>query len=335
MALESYTKLYKKRYLFNMAAVIICMVLCLSAFLIEFHISSTNAHNPKTINGSSDLKKASSNNIYAKLKTKHIYNLSFEMDNYKIYGILFDGKIVTLVVTQVSDAKVIKSTDGIYSVSGEIQTYSDEEYKNLKRGLKAKGFSETQLNSLLSKNYLKFVSPYHNLYTRLPIEIIVLLILFFRSMKYLWTNRRVCLSTQIYSKGKIKAFYSNVDEELTRPDVLTKGIFTITQKYIIVNSNKIVFAFPIKEVVWIFKKNKSRFLWNKQDIVFIFSTGEQYKVPIYKKYADFTDEVIKLVSSVSPTTFTGTSEEHYILYKKHRREFMKYWVRRTQEEKAK
>lgn len=331
-------KRYKKRQLSKY----IVMALMISSFiaLIGLGVFSyyKNLNHPTIINTAYDYKKAMDNDSYIQLYADEIYDMGLEMKQTEtkagikisesttanFVGMFIEGNLLMVALPNKEYEKMMQQEKGPYVINGYITNFTENDYNFLKSELIKNGIQTENVNSFLYRTYVDFDTP---LATALPFFLLggVIIIPLGIASPHVFRGKRALRSLKKYHNGDIEYACIRIDREISMPDAYKNGAITITQNYIMIDSQQIVLALPLKELVWVYKKVINISAFGKSNgLVFVFSDKGKYEIDFYKN-SNIVDETMLYISEQVSTCLVGYSKERENLFKRNSDEFIRRW----------
>ncbi|MCY6369344.1 DUF6709 family protein [Clostridium ganghwense] len=345
-----FMKIYKKRWRYRFIVLFLWGIGIIGLIYQGAVTYYNSTNNPTIVKTESDYMKAVQNNSYIKIDSKELYDLGIELVETKskhgkklsehtkamFTAINLDGKILAVSLPPEVYKEMMEQKKVSYLLVGNIKEFKNDDLRFFKNILITDGFSAKEVNSLLHRNYLHYITPSHLAapYFILAVCIAIALIALFIPCMY--RNTKALKSLKNYSNGNLEKAYEEIDNEIKLWDVYKKAPFTVTPNYIIVESQAIVFAMPLNELMWVYKSTVQsklcRFIplgMKIDSIVFVFSDKRTYKIDLYRK-GQRIDETIQYISKHCNTSIVGFSQELKDLLKKNPNEFIRQWRMRKE-----
>jgi hypothetical protein len=226
--------------------------------------------------------------------------------------------------------RVASQAAGPYVFRGVLKDFTAAEASDLETIFLQDGITKSQLDSILYKKYLDYQTPLESVLIYIIIAAGILIFIAAAFLPPFIRNRKAFKSLKNYSNSDLQMAYNRIDNEAAMPGVFTRGPITITQNYVIAQSRQIVFALPISELMWVYKKvitNKTYGITvgKTNSLVFVFSNKRTFNVEIAKKDAEAIDDVLAYFAQNCPTVFVGFSQERANMLQKNSSEFIRLW----------
>lgn len=332
---SSFIKTYKKKRTPKIISLIAMIVL---AFIVEcfgiytYYNNKNNAFEVTTIE---DYKEALNNDLYLKISADKLYNLDVtlkettsklgipisESINSHLVAIKLDPFVLTVALPKKEYNNLINKKEGPFILEGHLFELNDDDLVILRDVIK----NNTELSNGMDLKpylqYLQYESPIIEASFFLMIACLCFVYTIFLYMIGVRKNSIALKSLKDFSMENIENVYKQIDYEYSLPISYKNGPITITENYIIVYTQKIVLALPLKELVWIYKqtikKKACMFIpvGKTTSLVLVFSDKNTYKVDLVKG-DNVIDETIDYISKNCSTAFVGYCENFQTLLKK-------------------
>lgn len=342
-----FMKIYKKRWFYRLITLGLLLIIIgipLSRSVAKFY---KNTNNPTFLETNEDYLKAIQHDYrpYVKISADELINLGLELIETKtengkekekstkgiIVAINLDEKLLAVSIpTKIFD-KIIRQEKDSYLLMGKLTEFKEKDLAVFKDTFVQCGISPDDLSLLLYDTYyLDYMSPFEYSLTDFILEAIFIIITLIIFIPMIYKNIKSYKSLKKYSHGDIEIACQQIDNEIKMPDVYKNGCFTITRNYMIVDSQKIVFALPLNELMWVYKRISQRkingipIFPKVHSLVFVFSDKNTYKVNLYKNRRKL-DETLQYINQNCATPIVGFSEDLEDLYNKNPNEFIRKW----------
>ncbi|EJO5346648.1 hypothetical protein NRP93_000700 [Clostridium botulinum] len=348
MQQSSFIKIYKKRWTPKIIIMIIAALIILGSVGFGFYTYNNNTNNPTIVKNLEDYKKALNNDSYIQISSDKLYTLDIVLKEKKTrHGIKISENVksrfvaiklppftLAVAIPNKEYEKLLTKKMGPYILKGNLINLKDSEVTMLKYSMQSNPYLSKNFNPTPYLQYLEYKTPLESAsiyFVCAALLAIYILTLYINVMR---KNTVALKSLKNFSKGSIEDTYKQIDNELNSSDLYQNGPITITKNYIIVNTQQIVFALPLKELMWVYKETIKRKAYHiiplgkTNNIVFVFSDKRTYKVNLHKGN-EIIDEVIEYISENCPYTFVGYSKELKNLLKKNPNTFISNWKEKT------
>ncbi|WP_411680957.1 hypothetical protein [Clostridium thailandense] len=320
-----FMKIYKKRWKYRLIAMAFLMIISISMLYIARTTYNDYKNNPFIINNDEDYASAVENDRYVQISTDKLYDLNLVMTEVRSRGSIQISKDIksNFIAVKIGERilpiaipvnlynEIIGQNKKTYVFKGKLVGFNENHDLELfKDSLIKSGIYAEEVNSLAYTNYLDYNSPFEYVKEYVDEALLILLVIVVLMVPIAHKNIKALKRLKNYSQGDLEAACQKIDEEIELPDVYKKGPITITKSYIIVESQQIVFAMPIKELVGVYKQQLKRFILKRRNvnsIVFVFSDKSIYKIDIYKG-EEKIDSIIKYISSNDNSCSVGLCE---------------------------
>lgn len=343
MVKPQFIKVYKRKWVYRIIALIACMVTIIA--LIAFGIFNyyNNKNNPVIVKTLEDYTKALNNDSYIQISCDNLYDIDdatykakaklgtplYKDVNTKFIAIQLDPFILAVHISEDEFKKLSSQKNGPYVLKGTLVEFEDNELKTLKQALNiSSSFANENrapyLQYLKCETPLSSVSLYFTIAAGFFAYTLLLYILIMRK------NVVALKSLKNFSYDDFETTCRKIDYELNLPDAYKNGPVAITQNYITVQSQKIVFALPSRELMWVYKqtvKKKAFFVipaGKINNLIFVFSDKTSYSINSFKSETAI-DETINYICKNRKICFVGYNEELKKLFEKDFEEFMFRW----------
>lgn len=343
MSESQFIKNYKKRWSYRIIALAFCTLAIIAIIALGIFMYINNKNNPVIVKNLEDYKKALDDDSYIQISSDKLYDLNIDVVKTtsklgipiyktvesKFAAIKLDPFILAINLSKSDFEKFMHQEKGAYVLKGTLVELKDNEVETLKHAIKSNAsFSGGTQEPYLQ--YLKYETPINSVSVYFTVAALLFMYALFLYLLIMRKNTVALKSLKNYSNEDFEITCSKIDHELDLPDTYKKDPVAITKNYIVVQSQKIVFALPSKELMWVYKetiKKKAFFVIpvsTTNKLTFVFSDKNSYSIDFLKK-EKVVDEIINHISKNSKTCFIGYTEELKKLYKKDYDEFMFRW----------
>ncbi|WP_032122407.1 DUF6709 family protein [Clostridium amazonitimonense] len=340
-----FMKAYKKRWTSRIKSLILCALVVFGLIGMGIYTYYNNTNNATVVNNVEDYNKALKDDSYIQISSDMLYDLDIVITETRSkLGIKLSEKVksrfvainlppFTLAVALPEDEyiKLMEQEKGPYILTGTLVELKDSELEILKTAIKDNHLLSGGFQLVPYLQYLNYEKPINSAsvyFTFAGLFTIFVLALYIHGMR---KNSMALKSLKNFYNGDIEVAYEEIDDELTSPDVYKNGPITITKNYIVVKTQQIVFALPLKELMWVYKETITKKVYfvipagKINSLVFVFSDKHVYKVDLFRG-EKVIDEVIEYIfNNYANTSFVGYSEELQNLFKKDPEEFILNW----------
>lgn len=343
---ESYfMKIYKKRWKLRLIPVAILLLVIIGMLSMAVFTYYDYTNNPTIVKTNEDYKRAVENGSYIQVSVDKLYDLGLVMTETRskfgievdkstksnFVAIKLDKKILPIAIPTDLYKEIMNENKKTYVLKGKLIKFKNNELEVFKNSIVKSGGSAKAVDSLAYTYYLDYTTPFDAALMYVLGAGLIILYITILFIPVVRKNREALKKLKNYSQGNLETACQKIDEEIKLSDVYKNGPIIITKSYIIVESQQIVFAMPIKELMWVFKQSVKFKMFNiipigkKSDsIVFVFSDKSVYKLDIYKG-EEKIDSTIKYISDKYSSCFVGFSEELAHLFKNSYDEFTYKW----------
>ncbi len=333
-----FMKIYKKRWKYRIMSLCFMGLAIVGLLSMGAYTYYNNTNTPTIVETYADYYDAVVNDSYVQISAEELYDLgvvkersrrkfgvkiSETKEYYMALGL--DGKLLTICLPSNEYEKMNSQQSGPYLISGKFSEYTDEDLTFIKNTLIEEGSSSQEVDSFLCLNYLEYMTPFDSasVYLISPILIILLILIVF--VPVMRRNTTAFKSLKKYSNGDLEKTLNQIDNEIELQDVYRNKPFTITRNYIIVETQQIVLALPLEELMWSYKYTAKGKMGKKFDsLMLVFSDKGKYKIDLNRNFQRI-DDTLKYISEHSIGTFIGYSQELDDIFKKNPNEFIDKW----------
>lgn len=340
----SFMGAYKKRLRISFIPVVIVCAAVIGLLAYSAVTYNNNTNNPMILNTDADFRDAAENKKYVQLSvdSDSIYDPGIVKEettqrrgrkSTSVRNIIFvsiQGKVAAISIPASKYEEIFKQETGPYVFAGTVSNFESDELTEIKSMLLADGVTREQLDAMLYKQYIKYETPLQTVMLYILIAAGILIFILAVFIPPFLKNKKALKSLKDYSNNDLQLVCNKIDNEAAMPNVLSRGPITITQNYIIAQSRQIVFALPIRELMWVYKKvitNKTYGITvgKTNSLVFVFSDKKSHVVEIPKHYTDGMDELLVYIAQTYPTVMVGFSQERANMLQKNANEFVRQW----------
>ncbi|WP_027624628.1 DUF6709 family protein [Clostridium lundense] len=339
-----FMKAYKKRWRYRIIAMMFCALVTLGFIGIGIETYYDNTNNATVVKNLEDYKKALNNESYIQISSDKLYDLDIvetetrsklgikisEDVKARFIAIELDPFILPVALPNKEYKELMAQKKGPYILKGTLIEFEDSELAVIKDAVNRNKavFKLTEAQPYLQ--YLKYESPINSAlvyFVCAGLCVIFVLTLYIIAMR---KNTLALKSLKNFSNGDIEFACAQIDNELSLSNVYKNGPIIITNNYIIVETQQIVFALPLRELMWVYKQTVKKKAYGiipagkTNSIVFVFSDKHTYQVDLFRG-EKIIDEVIEYMYNNCKTSFVGYSEDLKNLLKKDYDEFMHKW----------
>jgi hypothetical protein len=345
-----FIKINKKRWRIRSIGVIffvLIIALLIATAVFQYKDYSNKAIVIKTVE---DYNIAAATGKYVKINSNDVYDMNTvikvtrsrygiktsESVSEHIIAVDVSNKLLCISISNDEYDKLAKKESGVYSFHGKLENFKDNEYSFMKSQLIKEGVSASKAEGAIYGAYLKDATPLEEVTAPLIGVAILVFALCVIYIPVVVKNKKAMKSMKVYANGNLDQLFKEVDEEVKEPNVYKNGPVTITRNYIIVDSQQIVFAMPIKELMWTYKKTIQNKVYGfipagKNNFInFVFSDGEAYSVSVTRK-AKRIDETLNFIAQLNLGTFVGYTNDMNKMFKKNKSEFIYQWKKYVEE----
>lgn len=335
---------YRRRWAYRIMALIFCALVVLGIIGIGIYTYYDKTNNATVVKTFDDYNKALDDDSYIEISSDELYDLDIVItETISKLGIKISEDVkakfvairlapYTLAVSVPKDEykKLMKQERGPYILKGRLVELEDDELEDIKKAMKDNHSLSGGFQLVPYLQYLEYQSPMNSASTYFvyaALCVIFVLVLYIGVMR---RNTMALKSLKNFSNGDIEMACTQIDNELNLPDVYRNVPITITKNYIIVETQQIVFALPLRELMWVYKETIQKKIYGfvpagkTNSLVFVFSDKKTYKVDLFKG-EETIDEVIEYMCNNCKTSFVGHSEELENLFKKDSDDFIVKW----------
>lgn len=339
-----FMKIYRKRWTYRLIAMGAMGIIIVTLLSIGAKTYYDNTNNPTVVKDTKDYKKALDNESYIKISSDKLYDLDVVMTetrskfNIKIsenikskfLAIKLGEFILPIEVSNKEYEQLMKQEKGPYILRGTLTEIKDNDLKILTHSIEENEILSNGEKHIPYYQYLEYKNPIDSAlfyFVTAAMCLVYILVLFMGVMR---KNSIALKSLKNYCHGDIEAACQQIDNEISLSNVYKNGPVTLTKNYIIVETQQIVFALPIKELMWVYKQNIKRKVYGiipagkTNTLVLVFSDKRRYKVDLFKGEKTI-DQVIEYISENCGTCFVGYSEDLHKLVDKDSEEFILKW----------
>lgn len=341
-----FIKAYKKRMTRRFMVLGLCLLVIIGLLCYWKIIYNKDTSNPTIVKTYEDYNNAIKSNSHVKISADKIYDLNIEQMRTKTYfGIksghgettghvvaikLGDNILPVSLPNDIYDSEMNQKT-GPYKLEGKFARIKDKDSSVLKDSLVKGGVASNQVDLVLCTNYLEYVTPDDSImtdYLFAGLGVIVLLVIF---IPVFLRNAMALRRLKKYSNGNLEMAYEHIDNEIKSSEVYKNGPVTITKSYIIVETQQIVFAMPLSELMWVYKRTVQTTAYGiipmgkRSGMQFIFSDKSKNQVDL-NIGSQRIDEIIQHIYKYCETVYVGYSKELANLFKTNSNEFKSQWT---------
>ncbi|WBW94675.1 DUF6709 family protein [Oceanirhabdus sp. W0125-5] len=333
-----FMKIYKKRWFYRFITLGCLMLVIIGLLGMGGYTYNNNINNPVMVETNEDYYDAVEKDSYVQISSKEIYDLGIvktrsrrklgiKISETKMYymALELEGRLLTISLPEKIYEEINKQQTGPYLIKGEFKEYSSKDFEYIRNSLIEDGLTVKEVDTLLYSNYLDYMTPLDSVSSYLIFSGLIMVVILVVFIPIIRKNSTALKSLKKYSNGNLEKILQQIDNEIELSGVYKNKPFTITRSFLIVESNQIVFALPLSELMWVYKstvKNKTGKKFHS--LVFVFSDKGKYKVDLNGKI-QIIDETIKFISENCSAPIIGYSEELDKLFKKNPDEFIKQW----------
>ncbi|MHC1684798.1 MAG: hypothetical protein AB6733_17935 [Clostridiaceae bacterium] len=335
-----FMKVYKKRWKQRLIASGIILLALLASLIFGFIQYYQYENNPVIINTDEDYQKAISNESFVEINISKVYDLGLvitekrtkyginisEKTKSNIVAVMIGKKILPIAVSSDEYNSLINDNGTSFTFKGKLIKIDNNDLPTFTQALIRGGIPASQVDKVAYTSYLQPNTPLiaASIYFILPCILTIILLIFFVPLTL--RNRKALKSLGKYTNGNIEIVCSEIDDEINKDYVYKNGVLTLTDKYIIVDSFPVVFALPVSELVWVYKKVVKQKLYGgvttakTESLIFVFSDKSSFNIR-----AKNVDNATQFISETYKTVIVGYTFELNKLYKKNFRALMTYW----------
>lgn len=342
---ESYfIKNYRKRWRYRIIALIACAIAILGSMAVGIYTYYNNKNNPVVVENLEDYKRALNNDSYIQISADKIYDLNVDVINttsklgiplfkeVKSKFIAIDLAPYTLAVEvpKKNFEKFISKSKGHYVLKGKLIEFEDNDLESIKNAMKNNYSLSKGANLETYFQYLRYESPINSALVYFTVAVLLLIFILILYIRVMRKNSVALKSLKNFSNDDFETTCHKIDNELASPNIYKNGPISITKNYIVVQTQQIVFALPLKELMWVYRetiKKKACLVvpcGRYSRLKFVFSDKNTYTVDLYRK-EEIIDEVINYISKNCKTCFVVYTDEFEKLFKKNCDEFILKW----------
>lgn len=344
MRQTSFMKIYKKRWHSKILALSFCMLIILGFILAGIYNYYDHSTNPMIVKNLDDYKMALNNHSYIQVSSNDLYDLNISTtETTSKFGIKLNERITSHLMAIKLDAFILpidlpskvyfelsEGKSNSYIFTGHLRELPDEDLSLIKTSISENEFLGTNSQLKPYYQYLHYETPLQSALICFTCAILCLLFIAFLYFFVMRKNNIALKSLKNFSLGNLDEALIQIDKELNLPDTYINGPIYITENYIVVNTQQITLALPLKELVWVYKKTVKQkaggiiTVAKNNMLVLNFSDKKTYTINI-PKGNNLIDDVIYHISQNYSTTFVGYSEKLNKLYKDDYDNFIFQW----------
>lgn len=336
---------YRKRWMIRLMKMSIFLLISI-AFIAMGKVENSKQNNPKIIKTIEELDKSQASGEPIEIVADDFFDLKVTMEEDSgredtrtkghYVAVSLSDKLAIIYLSEKEYNDLLKNDKAPYIFKGKTYKFKDEDLKFFKDYLVKNGGDESQINTLLSANYLNGQDSTSELYYL--IAMLPLIPMFAIFLPEIRADLRGYKSLKKYSKRKFKAVLKNIDEELSSNDVFKQEFVCITKNYIVIDDKKVFFVLPIDQLMWVYEALKQ--IGNPYIIPcintfnFVFSDAKKYTVILGRNVINAEDTinaVVNYIASNHPRTLISYKEDMAVLLKKNPNKFVKLWQQRVSE----
>lgn len=334
-----FMKAYKKRWTYRLMALGFLSIVVISLICMGIIKCINNTNNPTIIKTAEDYNTAIRNDSYIHISTNEVYDLGLVMKETRsklglklsesttahFVAINLNSRILPVSLPNKEYEKLMKTGKGPNLFKGTLNKFEESDLKILKDSLIKDGIPSEHIDSLLYTTYLQYTTPIESATLYFVLSALLATLTMFLFISAARKNTLALKSLKKYSNGDLEIACKQIDNEIKSPNIYKNNPIIITENYIIVESQQIVFAMPIGELMWVYKKSTKNKIGKKSaSIVFVFSDKGTYNVDLFKNSKN-SDSIVEYISEHTNTAIVGYSEELANLLKKNPNEFIHQW----------
>ncbi|WP_315119542.1 DUF6709 family protein [uncultured Clostridium sp.] len=344
MKKASFMKAYKKRWTYRIMALALCAVAALLAIGIGIYTYYENTNNPTVVKNLEEYYEALNNDSYIQVSSDELYDLNIvitestsklgvkisEDVKSRFVAMKLDPYVLTIAVPNKQYEKFVEQEKGPFILKGTLIEFEDSELETIQEAIIDNNSLSDGLPLASYFQYLQYESPMNSASFFFMIAACFIIYILIMYMVYMRKNTVALKSLKNFSNGNLEVACQKIDGELNSDNVYKNGPITITKNYIVVETQQITFALPLKELMWVYKQTIKKKVYGiipagkTNGLVCVFSDKNEYKVDLFKG-EKIIDEVIEYISNNCKASFVGHSEELENLLKKDSDEFIFKW----------
>lgn len=345
-----FMKIYRRRQTYRIMA--FSLILLAITALLYFGISTYNdkKNNPIIVKTFEDYNLALENESYIQVSSDNVYDLNLVIVEKKSrFGIILSENVKSRVVAinldlftlpiALSDSEyndLVEQKNGPYIFKGTLASLKDSEVNLIKDSIKSNNQLSKGLQAQPYLQYLQCKDPFTYASIFFLLAALLIILCFSLYIGFIRKNHIALKSLRKFSNGDLESACKQIDEELTLPNVYRTGPITVTKSYIIIDTQPIVFALPLSELMWIYSPSvKSKYsdtmVPTSNVLILVFSDKTQYIVNLFKQ-GKAVNPLLKYLRDTHPNAFIGYSQSLQTLSKKHWDDFMIKWKNNSNNE---
>ncbi|MFD3156851.1 DUF6709 family protein [Haloimpatiens sp. FM7330] len=340
----NFIKNYKRRWKYRGIALAACIIMIITTAIAGVYVYCNNENNPFVVQNFEDYKKALDEDKYIQISSDKLYDLHvdvvttrkkfgisvFKSVKSKCVAIKLEPFILAVELPNKDFEKFMSQEKETYVLKGKLVELKDKDLETLKSAIKDNYSLSGGAQMQPYLQYLKCETPMNTaalFFVLSGLLLICIVVLYTRVMK---KNTIALKSLKNFSNEDFERTCYKIDQELNSSNTYKNGPISITENYVVVQTQQIVFALPLRELMWVYKENiKNKIFFvipvcKTNRLTFVFSDKNTYTVDLYRS-EKVIDEVIEYISKNCKTCFVGYTEELNNLFKKDCDEFMFKW----------
>lgn len=363
--MKNIRKMYKSRITVFLVLLVVLSVVSFGLIGKGIFEIVRGSVSPVTVSREIDLSKIANGNFlqdkYVSIESDSVYDILVDAtDEGEITGkyltVWLEDKFVFLEVSIDSYRDYLRGNTDSYSISGKAELMDFTYYNEMLNILEGDANAQTpipeellendsftsyvsllrqnmegksDISEVFSRYYIVEDSPF---FTGLP-SIITGVVIFIVSFLVFYVGnirpkRRAFKAMGDYANGNMDSYLDKVDSELNSMSGKEIKPFTLTYNYIISTKGAFVFAFPIKDIVWVYKKVISHKLYGfipsgkTVSVNFVFSNGFSGNIIMNDARVD---ELMEYISSTNSKAIIGFNDELNDHFKRDPKGFVDSW----------